>query len=205
MRFFSILLIVVVIVLGACSSADTPTSRSGSGSGPTLPGSGASSGSGGAPGVGPGASLAEAMRACPVTSPDGSAPPGELQDSSFVGNGGLWTSLWPHGLVVVPPDDIGPDGSLEMKFPWWRGPAVRGHLFITGREVESGLPIRAHAGGYGATGFNASGIVFPVEGCYRITGQVGATELTFVTLVRTCSVLAELSRSERRTYSICAG
>jgi hypothetical protein len=51
-----------------------------------------------------------------------------------------------------------------MKFPWWRGPGIRGHLHIRGHELTLGVPVRADARGYGDTGFNASGIVFPIEG-----------------------------------------
>ncbi|MDE3111597.1 MAG: hypothetical protein KGK34_01490 [Chloroflexota bacterium] len=38
--------------------------------------------------------------------------------------------------------------------------------------------------GYGDTGFQASGVLFPTEGCWEITGAVGNSTLTFVTLVR---------------------
>jgi hypothetical protein len=34
--------------------------------------------------------------------------------------------------------------------------------------------------GYGQTGFQASGIIFPTEGCWEITGRAGDAELTFV-------------------------
>jgi hypothetical protein len=149
--------------------------------------------------------LAEALRACPVTVPNGSPPPGEAPDATYLGNGRLWTSLWPHGLVLVPPDDIARDGWLGMKFPWWRGSGVHGHLHISGYEIASGDSIRAHTSGYGVTGFNATGIFFPVEGCYRVTGEADGVELTFVTLVRTCSALAELPPRERGRYSICRG
>ena len=123
----------------------------------------------------------------------------------YFGGDGLWTVLWPHGSVLVPPDDIGTDGTLGMKFPWWRGPGVRGYLHITGEEVGSGLPVRARTDGYGRTGFNASAIFFSDEGCYRVTGEAGGASLTFVTLVRTCSVLPELPRAERNRYAICTG
>ena len=37
--------------------------------------------------------------------------------------------------------------------------------------------------GYGLTGFQASGITFPTEGCWEISGTVGSATLTFVTYV----------------------
>jgi hypothetical protein len=77
------------------------------------------------------------------------------------------------------------------------------HLHIRGHELSTGVPVRADARGYGDTGFNASGIVFPVEGCYRIHGEADAAVLSFVTMVRSCSALVELSPAQRRAYGIC--
>jgi hypothetical protein len=37
--------------------------------------------------------------------------------------------------------------------------------------------------GYGDSGFQATGIIFPTEGCWEVTGRVGEASLTFVTLV----------------------
>jgi hypothetical protein len=81
--------------------------------------------------------------------------------------------------VLVPPDDTAPDGSLEMKFPWWRGPQVHGALHIHGRELALRLPVGAIIpDGYGERGFQASGIVFPGAGCYEITGEAAGATLT---------------------------
>jgi hypothetical protein len=91
-----------------------------------------------------------------------------------------------------------------MKFGWWRGPDVHGALSIRGREVGSALQARASVpDGYGDTGFQASGIYFPVPGCYEVTGAAGGTSLSFVTLVEPCSALDELPIARQRAYSIC--
>jgi hypothetical protein len=37
--------------------------------------------------------------------------------------------------------------------------------------------------GYGPRGFQPSGVIFPTEGCWEITGSVHRTELSFVTFV----------------------
>jgi len=37
--------------------------------------------------------------------------------------------------------------------------------------------------GYGDTGFQATGLIFPTEGCWEVTGEVGDTRVTFVTRV----------------------
>ncbi len=143
--------------------------------------------------------------ACPVTRPNGAPPPeGEAPDGNYLGNGRLWTVLWPKGMVVVPPDGVEPDGGLGMKFPWWRGPDVHGALHITGHELTLGFAVLADVpDGYGDTGFQASGIVFPTEGCYQVTGRAGGAQLAFVTMVRPCSAIAEMPPAERALYSIC--
>ena len=70
-----------------------------------------------------------------------------------------------------------------MKFPWVRG--VRGKLTIQGKRLDAPAPpLRAHIpDGYGDTGFQATGIIFPSEGCWEVTGKVGDSSLTFVTRV----------------------
>jgi hypothetical protein len=103
--------------------------------------------------------------------------------SSAYGNGSLWVGgLWPHGVVIMTADDVNPDGSLGMKFGWYR--LTSGFLAITGRRLDAPAPpLSAHASDYGLTGFNASGVDFPAEGCWQVTGRVGGVALSFVTLV----------------------
>lgn len=93
--------------------------------------------------------------------------------------------LWPNGIVVFSPEgpgEIRADGSLAMKFPWWRGISVQGKLEITGRRLDAEGP-PAHGEipfDYGDTGFQPTSIVFPSEGCWEITGRVANSELVFV-------------------------
>lgn len=120
---------------------------------------------------------------CPVTLPNGNTPPGEQPSPSFLGNGALWTGLWPDGKVLIAPQNIQDDGSLAMKFFWWRG--VRGALTIEGKRLDAPAPpLRSYIpDGYGDTGFQATSIIFPTEGCWEVTGKVGESALTFVTRV----------------------
>jgi hypothetical protein len=106
--------------------------------------------------------------------------------------------LWPRGLVIVPADDISWGGVLRMKFMWYRGWGVRGVLHISGSQIDADGVVRGRTAGYGLTGFNASSIYFTGQGCYRVTGKAGGATLSFVTLVRTCSVLPELSPRQRK-------
>jgi hypothetical protein len=88
--------------------------------------------------------------------------------------------LYADGIVREMPRR---DGSIREKFPWWRG--VRGRLRITGRRLDSAArPLRARIpDGYGLTGFQSTAIIFPTEGCWRVTGTTGTASLSFVTLV----------------------
>jgi hypothetical protein len=127
---------------------------------------------------------------CPVTRPRRWSPPaGVAGDALFggdaaSGNGKLWVGgLWPDGVIEAGPEFVDAGGSVGMKFGWWR--QVPGRLRISGRRLDgSAPPLRADVpDGYDARGFQASGVWFPTEGCWEVTGRVGSTSLTFVTLV----------------------
>ena len=193
------------VLLAGCSSLPPSSSSSAGLSAVSQSAAIAPSGSPASASPTPSASPAPlSLASCPVTLGNGLTPPGEAPSAQNFGNGKLWTVLWPKGIVFVPPDDIGSNGSLSMKFPWWRGPGVRGSLHISGHEIHLSVQVAADIpGGYGQTGFQATGITFPLEGCYTVTGEAGGSELTFITLVRTCAGLAELAPEERQQYSIC--
>jgi hypothetical protein len=149
-----------------------------------LVGCGGESKPGAAPAATPTAT-ANAARAgtCPVTLPNGNTPPGEKPSKLFHGNAGLRTAFWPYNVIVATRHEIRADGAIEIKWPWFRGEA--GTVRITGRKLD-GRPARLRADvpdGYGATGFVPSALIFPSEGCWRVTGRVVDARLTFVTLV----------------------
>lgn len=142
----------------------------------------------------PSASTGQASRSvagrCPVTLPrPWTPPPGVPQRALFgsdyaSGNGRLWVGgLWPSGVIQAGPRFINADGSVGMKFGWWR--TVPGHLRITGRRLDATAPpLRATVpDGYGITGFQSSGVYFPTAGCWQVTGKAGTATLTFVTMV----------------------
>jgi hypothetical protein len=118
---------------------------------------------------------------CKVTKPNGNTPPGETPSPKFHGGDGLWISLWRD--TPSEPDDMLDDGSMSMKFPWWRG--VKGKLTIEGRRLDgSAPPLRSIIpDGYGDTGFQPTGLIFPTEGCWEVVGKVGDVSLKFVILV----------------------
>ena len=132
--------------------------------------------------------LADAKR-CPVTAPRSTGPPGVSPDNFFGwgsshGNNKLWVGgLWPRGVINAGSEFVAQDGSVGMKFGWWR--AATGKLEITGRRLDAPAPPARGIvpDGYGETGFQASGVEFPTEGCWELTGALPRTRLTFVTLV----------------------
>lgn len=175
-------------------SGATPTPEAGVRSDAQRPRATAGGAAAGTGGPGPGAGT-RSFQNCPVTLPNQSTPPGvqgwATEGSSSYGNGGLWTLFWPNNTVLADPDYILPDGSIRMKWPWWRG--VPGELSIEGRRLDApAAPLRAEArsSGYGRAGFLPSTIYFPTEGCWEVTGRVGEASLSFVTLVRKVSTTA---------------
>ena len=125
---------------------------------------------------------------CTPTAPNGSTPPGEEPSDTFFGNGELWTTLWEEGTVIFEPGGAGeirPDGTLVMKWPFFRGEAARGQLTVTGRRLDGPAATMTAEipEGYGDVGFQATGLVFPGEGCWEVTARSGDASLTFVTRV----------------------
>jgi len=138
----------------------------------------------------------QAPSPCAATLPNGNTPPGENPGPLHHGNGALWTVLWTEGRVVFEPGGPGsvePDGSLSMKFPWWRG--VRGQLTIEGRRLDATAPpLRAFIlREYGDIGFQPTALIFPTVGCWEVTGRVSDSSLTFVTQVVKANAAANVS------------
>jgi hypothetical protein len=143
-------------------------------------------------------SAGTAPTSCVVTLPNGNQPPvknfgGTMTYSPAYrgprpnhfpgehGNGKLWTVLPLDGKLLITPQS---DGSLSEKFMWWRG--VRGPLTIRGRRLDAPAgPLQSYVpAGYRDAGFQASGVTFPSEGCWEVTGRADDTEVTFVVEVR---------------------
>jgi hypothetical protein len=124
---------------------------------------------------------------CPVTVP-GPAPAtmntALFGSSTAFGNEALWVGgLGDDGVILADRTLVNVDGSVSWKFGWYR--LATGMLAIAGRRIDAeGPPIRASVpAGYGASGFQASGVDFPAEGCWEITGTIGQASLVFVTFV----------------------
>jgi hypothetical protein len=125
---------------------------------------------------------------CRVTAPGGKLPRGS--EGFNYGNGSIGVALWPHGELVSGPladgssyADTQPDGSIRAKLGWFRG--VEGQLRIEGQRLDgSAPPLRADIpAGYGPSGFQATLVFFPTQGCWKVTGSVGDASLAFVVRV----------------------
>lgn len=128
-------------------------------------------------------------RACLVTFPTSETPSGAVKPSEpiYHGNGALWTVLWPEGRVIFEPGGPGfvlPDGSLGIKWAWI--PFVPGELAVEGQRLDGPAPpLRAEIGEGFIDGerFFPTYLIFPSAGCWEVTGRVGESSLTFVTLI----------------------
>jgi hypothetical protein len=128
---------------------------------------------------------ANSSTGCTVTKPNGQAPLGQPHGSETYGNDALNTILWPNGVVEFRPGGPGfvlSDGSLKMKFPWWR--KAEATLEITGRRLDATAPpLRAKIGRSLDVHMVPTYIIFPTTGCWEVAGKVGKDSLVFVTKV----------------------
>jgi hypothetical protein len=99
-------------------------------------------------------------------------------------------AFWQKGRLVASrlPDgsswgQVNPDGSIWAKLGWWRG--ATGRLTIVGERLDApASPLRADVpAGYGSTGFQATGLIFPTPGCWKVLGSVAGHDIEFVVLV----------------------
>jgi len=128
------------------------------------------------------ASIHQANLICDVTRPNGIVPPNELSRPGWHGNDVLIVGwLEDDGSLYGRPMTA---GEVSVKLAWYR--FNRGApLTITGHLVtDPAVTLRASVPeGYEETSIQASGLVFPVEGCWIITGSVPAGSLTFTAMV----------------------
>jgi hypothetical protein len=103
--------------------------------------------------------------------------------TSAYGNDDLWAGgLGQDGIMAF--DKVYAEShGLGAKIGWWRN--VSGSVTISGRRLDAPAPPITGQGseGYGHIGFQGSGVDFPTEGCWEVTGSIGKSELTFVTFV----------------------
>jgi hypothetical protein len=64
--------------------------------------------------------VAQVRGTCPLTPPNERTPPDNAAGMNH-GNGAIWTAMWPHNVVIADPSYVAADGSVGMKWPWYRG------------------------------------------------------------------------------------
>jgi hypothetical protein len=137
-------------------------------------------------------SAGQRVQACVVTTVKrATRPPASVPASFNYGNARIAVALSPpNGRVVagrLPGGgyraEIRNDGSIDAKYGWWRSQA-KPKLRISGRRLDaSAPPLRASIPDGYDRGFQATGIIFPTTGCWRVTGRVGTATLAFTVLV----------------------
>jgi hypothetical protein len=123
--------------------------------------------------------------ACPVTEPDWALPP----DDPAVGNPpaygyyyvnedrSIWASAWWTGQKEE--YLLAGEG---LKMGWFRPEGA--DLEISGQRLDGTAPtLEAHVPCCYPTRFQATGLVFPTEGCWEVSARAGESLLTFVVQV----------------------
>lgn len=133
------------------------------------------------------AEILESLPARPVNRDAFVCPVTVVNDGKggIYGNESLEVALSPGGKFVFAPGGAGfvdRDGALGIKVAWER--RKKGQLQISGRRLDApARPARAYIYDYGDIGFQPIYLVFPMPGCWEITGRVADASLTFVTIV----------------------
>ena len=93
---------------------------------------------------------------------------------TWYGNNALWAGLAPvyQGNWYA--------GQKGLKVLWYR--SVTGQLTVKGRRLDAKAPsLEADIpAGYGSSGYQASGLIFPSDGCWEVIGRVAGHTLSFV-------------------------
>jgi hypothetical protein len=127
---------------------------------------------------------AVSVASCPVALPNGGHPSGQPPEHGWYhGTNGLWAFLWwKNGTAVIPHENVQRNGWLYLKVAWWRDRGSYGTLRIVGKRLDEPAPA-LHADvpvGYGPRGLQATALLFPTVGCWRVTGRSGRGRLTMV-------------------------
>lgn len=125
--------------------------------------------------------------ACPVTEPVWVKPP---EDAAVQGvpeyghyfvneDRSIWAAAWWTGLE----EDYLRAGSEGIKVGWFRPAGAT--LEITGRRLDGAAPpLEAEVPCCYPTRFQATGVLFPAEGCWEVVARAADSELSFVVWVK---------------------
>ena len=136
----------------------------------------------------PTASPAESTSAsvCPVTEPVWAKPPDDDAVQNAPGFGyyfvnqdrSMWASAWWTGEA----EHYLRASEEGVKVGWFRPAGAV--LEITGQRLDAQAPpLEAHVPCCYPTRFQATGLIFPAEGCWEVTAKAADSELSFVVRV----------------------
>lgn len=134
---------------------------------------------------------------CPVTSADDIRPDHSLDpfddNASVYYADGLWVSIPKDGVIELSIDDVisfGPlTGWRSETITWLREDGVEGFVEVTGRRLDAHSDLTPQTPlspqrQYVRVGTVTTGLAFPSEGCWEVTGSVSDRKITFVVEVQ---------------------
>jgi hypothetical protein len=138
------------------------------------------------------ASAGQKVQACVMTTVKrATRPPAAVPASFNYGNARIAVALSPpNGRIAAGRlagggyrAEIRKDVSIDAKYGWWRSQA-KPKLQISGHRLDAPAPpLRVSIPDGYARGFQATGIIFPTTGCWRVTGRAGTATLVFTVRV----------------------
>lgn len=134
---------------------------------------------------------------CPVTEPGEERPTKHVDpfaaDDSLIHEDGLWVTIPENGVLRLRPDDLVTFGPVKdwrtTKVTWLREEGVEGFVTVSGQRLDEPSDLApttplSPQRQYVKVGPVTTGLAFPEEGCWEVTGSVGDHEITFVVEVR---------------------
>jgi hypothetical protein len=117
---------------------------------------------------------------CPTTEPIQAQPPDDPNADAF--GYSLWQINGDRTLWATWGADRLKAGRKANKVLWIRPAGAQ--LTVSGRRLDaSAPPMKATIPCCYPTGYQASGLTFPSEGCWQVDAAAGTSKLTFITAV----------------------
>ena len=140
---------------------------------------------------------------CETTEPVADRPAANVdpfgKDTSVYYEDGIWVSIPGDGVLELAPDrDIAfgiYQGWRTETFTWLRDKGVEGFIVVSGERLDEESDLQPQTPlspqrQYVQVGWVETGIAFPDEGCWEVTGTVGHHSITWVMDVRFVDVVA---------------
>lgn len=134
---------------------------------------------------------------CPVTSPTDSRPEKSIdpfdEDAALHHEDELWVTIPANGIIELSLEDTITFGLLtgwrSETVAWLREDGVEGFVDVTGQRLDTESELSPQTPlspqrQYVRIGPVTTGLAFPSEGCWEITGSVGNHQITWVADVR---------------------